>query len=176
LNDVGHTFKIGDDDRAPNFALLPSGDIANRVFIVGTLTEVEDVSDDPDDEYLRGRVVGQSGTTFVYAGQYAPDAAAFLRQVQGETPTFVAVTGKVQTYETDEGDTNVSVKPEVITEVDRSTREQWVSQTAAQTLDRIKTFEPEDDYFDRLTIGQYDSTPTDYVEGLVAEADQLIVE
>lgn len=171
LADAGHTFKLSDEERAPNYALLPTGERANRVFIVGTLTEVEDVG--TDSEYLRGRVVGPDGTAFVYAGQYQPEPASFLRQAKGDTPMFVAVTGKPKSYETDNGDVNVKLNPEVISEVDRDTREQWVSETAEQTLARIEAFDPEDDYVDCMAANEYDTPPGDYAESVAAGMEEL---
>src|SRR6056297_2415883 len=94
FNDASYTFKESDDERAPNYALLPTGERANRVFFVGTLTEKEDVGD--DSEYWRGRIVDPSGTFFVYAGQYQPEAASMLREL--EAPEYVAVAGKPRTY------------------------------------------------------------------------------
>ena len=108
FNDATYTFKESDDDRAPVYSLLPTGQRANRVFIVGTLTETEDVGD--DSEYWRGRIVDPTGTFFAYAGQYQPEATSVLRET--ETPAYVAVVGKPRTYETDEGDVNVSLRPE----------------------------------------------------------------
>ena len=137
FNDSTYTFKESDDERAPNYALLPTGDRANRVFIVGTLTETEDVGD--DSEYWRGRVVDPTGTFFVYAGQYQPEAAAVLRDT--EPPAYVAIVGKPRTYETDDGTVNVSVRPESIAVVDDATRDRWVVETAERTLDRIEAFE-----------------------------------
>ena len=110
FNDSTYTFKESDDDRAPNYALLPTGDRANRVFIVGTLTETEDVGE--ENEYWRGRVVDPTGTFFVYAGQYQPEAAAVLRDT--EPPAYVAIVGKPRTYEPEPGTINVSVRPETI--------------------------------------------------------------
>jgi len=141
LDDATFTFKESDDDRAPLYALLPTGEKANRLFIVGTLTEVNDVGD--DSEYLQARIVGPSGTFFAYAGQYQPEAAAFLRQA--DTPSYVAVTAKPRTYETDDG-INVSLRPESITEVDVTTRNKWVAETADQTLDRIDADDPSNEY------------------------------
>lgn len=46
FNDAGYTFKESDDERAPVYLLLPTGESANRVFLVGTLTEKEDVGED----------------------------------------------------------------------------------------------------------------------------------
>jgi RPA family protein len=141
FNDAGYTFKESDDDRAPVYALLPTGERVNRVFIAGTLTEKEDVGD--DSEYWRGRVVDPTGTFFVYAGQYQPDAASMLRDL--EPPAYVAVAGKPRTYETDEGDINVSVRPESISVIDDDTRDRWVVETAERTIDRIERFESDAD-------------------------------
>ncbi len=137
FNDSTYAFKESDDERAPNYALLPTGDRANRVFVVGTLTETEDVGD--DSEYWRGRVVDPTGTFFVYAGQYQPEAASVLRDT--EPPEYVSIVGKPRTYETDDGTVNVSLRPESIAVVDDETRDRWVVETAERTLDRIEAFE-----------------------------------
>ncbi len=136
FNDATYTFKESDDDRAPVYSLLPTGQRANRVFVAGTLTETEDVGD--DSEYWRGRIVDPTGTFFTYAGQYQPEATAVLRET--ETPAYVTVVGKPRTYETDEGDVNVSLRPESISVVEDATRNRWVVETAERTLDRIEAF------------------------------------
>jgi RPA family protein len=141
FNDATYTFKESDDERAPNYALLPTGDRANRVFVAGTLTETEDVGD--ESEYWRGRVVDPTGTFFVYAGQYQPEAAATLRDA--EPPAYVAIVGKPRTYETDDGSVNVSLRPESIAIVDEATRDRWVVETAERTLDRIAAVNEWDD-------------------------------
>jgi RPA family protein len=137
LNDATHIFKESDQERAPNFALLPSGETANRYFLVGTVTEVNDVG--KDSEYWQARIVDPTGTVFVYAGQYQPDAAAFLSGL--EPPAYVAITAKPSTYETDDGSVNVSLRPETITRVDEATRNQWVRETIDRTAARLDGFE-----------------------------------
>jgi len=140
FNDATFTFKESDDERAPVYVLLPTGERANRIFLVGTLTETEDVGEDA--EYWQGRVVDPNGDTFfTYAGQYQPEAASMLRDL--EPPAYVAVVGKPRTYETDEGEVNVSVRPESITKVDEATRDRWVVETAERTLDRVERFQDE---------------------------------
>jgi len=140
FNDATFTFKESDDERAPVYVLLPTGERANRIFLVGTLTETEDVGEDA--EYWQGRVVDPNGDTFfTYAGQYQPEAASMLRDL--EPPAYVAVVGKPRTYETDEGEVNVSVRPESITRVDEPTRDRWVVETAERTLDRVERFQDE---------------------------------
>ncbi|WP_439027788.1 RPA family protein [Haloarchaeobius sp. DT45] len=152
FNDATYTFKESDDERAPNFALLPTGDRANRVFVVGTLTETEDIGD--DSEYWRGRVVDPTGTFFVYAGQYQPEAASFLRET--EPPAYVSVVGKPRTFETDDGTINVSLRPESITPVDEATRNRWVVEAAERTLDRIEAFDDETNEYAAMAREHYD--------------------
>jgi len=137
FNDAHYTFKESDDERAPVYLLLPTGERANRVFIVGTLMETEDVGD--DSEYWQGQVIDPNGDRYyMYAGQYQPDAASMLREL--EPPAYISVVGKPRTYETDDGEVNVSVRPESITEVDAATRDRWVVETAERTLERVQRY------------------------------------
>jgi RPA family protein len=168
FNDATYVFKESDDERAPVYSLLPTGEQANRVFVVGTLTETEDVGE--DSEYWRGRIVDPTGTFFVYAGQYQPEAASALREA--ETPAYAAVVGKPRTYETDEGDVNVSLRPESITVVDAATRDRWVVETAERTLDRIETFDNADEY-DAMAETQYDADLGIYREQVVKALEDL---
>jgi RPA family protein len=168
FNDATYTFKESDDDRAPVYSLLPTGERANRVFVVGTLTETEDVGD--DSEYWRGRIVDPTGTFFAYAGQYQPEAASALRET--ETPAYVAVVGKPRTYETEEGDVNVSLRPESITLVDAATRDRWVAETADRTLDRIEAFDGTGEYA-TMAETQYDPDLSVYRDQVVKALEDL---
>jgi RPA family protein len=163
--DAGHMFKESDEERAPNFALLPTGHKMNRAFFVGTLTETDDVGN--DDEYWQGRVVDPTGTFFVYAGQYQPEAMSILREL--EPPAYVAVLGKPRSYETDSGEINVTVRPERITVVDSDVRNHWVAETADRTMDRIVEFrDGTSPYFD-TAVEQYEPDMQGYL-GHIAEA------
>lgn len=146
IEDAQHQYKEDpDDDRSANFALLPTGREVNRVFVVGTLTEKEDVGN--DNEYWHARVVDPTGTYHVYAGQYQPDAATLIRET--ETPEYVALTAKVTRYELDDGGYNVTLRPENMTVTDQATRDRWLIQTAEATLDRIKEIAATDPPGDR---------------------------
>jgi RPA family protein len=169
FNDAEYTFKESDDERAPLYLLLPTGERANRVFVVGTLTETEDVGE--DSEYWRGRVVDPTGTFYTYAGQYQPDAAAFLREAT--PPTYVAVVGKPRTYETDDGSVNVSLRPESITEVDAGTRDRWVVETARRTLERVRAFDPDTDEYDGLAAEEYGADVERYRRAAVEAIESL---
>ena len=169
FNDASYTFKESDDDRAPVYLLFPTGERANRVFVVGTLTETEDVGE--DNEYWRGRIVDPTGTFFVYAGQYQPDAASALREL--EPPAYVAIVGKPRTYETDEGGVNVSVRPESITEVDAATRDQWVVETADRTLDRIDGFDNAGNEYARMAGEEYGDDISAYKASVINGLESL---
>jgi RPA family protein len=168
FNDATYTFKESDDDRAPVYSLLPTGQRANRVFVAGTLTETEDVGD--DSEYWRGRIVDPTGTFFAYAGQYQPEATSVLRDA--ETPAYVTIVGKPRTYETDDGDVNVSLRPESISIVDADTRNRWVVETAERTLDRIEAFDETNEYA-TMAETQYDPDLSIYRDGVIAALEAL---
>ena len=169
FNDAHYTFKESDDERAPVYLLLPTGERVNRVFVVGTLTETEDVGD--ESEYWRGRVVDPTGTFFVYAGQYQPEAAGVLRDT--EPPAYVAVTGKPRTYETDDGTVNVSLRPESITVVDAPTRDRWVVETAERTMDRLEQFAAGEGEYVAMAREQYGDDVSDYVEAVVTALEGI---
>ena len=166
LNATTHTFQESDEERAPVYGLTPTGIGINRVFVVGTLTETADVGN--DSEYWQGKVFAASSPVYVYAGQYQPEAMAALRAA--ETPTYVAIVGKLRTYES--GDrVNVAIEPESITEVDESTREAWVAEAAAQTSDRIEAFEAGEASFGAQAQDEYGESLSELREAVVAIED-----
>jgi RPA family protein len=169
FNDATYTFRESDDDRAPVYVLLPTGAKANRVFVVGTLTETEDVGS--DDEYWQGRIVGPTGTFFVYAGQYQPEAAGMLRET--EPPAFVALVGKPRTYETDDGNVNVSLRPEHLTVVDDVARHRWVTETAERTLDRLDAFDDPGNEYAEMAREQYGEMVAKYREATIEALESL---
>jgi RPA family protein len=97
-----------------------------------------------------------------------------------EPPAYVAVVGKPRTYETEEGEVNVSIRPESITEVDEATRDRWVTETAQRTIDRISNFEEADhDEYVEMAREEYDLPVENYrraaveaLEGLEAEESE----
>jgi len=133
LRECRHQFREGDDEKSPTFVLLPTGERCNRVFIVGTLTEKQRQGD--QNIFYRGRVVDPTGTFFVMAGSYQPEAMQQLAKI--ETPAFVAVVGKPNLYQKPDGAFIISVRVESITVVDKETRDLWVLDAARATLDRI---------------------------------------
>lgn len=135
LRECRYQFKDGEDEKSPTFVLLPTGERCNRVFLVGTLTEK--LRQGEQNIFYRGRVVDPTGTFFVMAGSYQPEAMQQLAKI--ETPAFVAVIGKPSIYRKDEASAPlVSVRIESINVVDKEIRDLWTLDTAARTLDRIE--------------------------------------
>ncbi len=132
FDDSELSYSESDEERAPNYVVTPTGARVNRLFAVGVLTEVEDVNP----EMVRGRIVDPTGAFVTYAGQYQPDALAFLERA--DPPAFLALSGKARTYEPEDGDRiYTSVRPESVSEVDADTRDRWVVTAADRTLERI---------------------------------------
>ncbi|MFT4921115.1 MAG: RPA family protein [Haloarculaceae archaeon] len=135
LNAATHSFTRSEDEgdeRAPKFTLLPSGEAANRVLVVGTLIETSDVGS--DSEFWKGRVMAASEAVNIYAGQYQAEAMDVLRSAT--TPAYVAVVGKIHHYETDYG-VNVSIQPEHISIIGGEVRDSWVAETIDATQQRL---------------------------------------
>jgi len=125
-------------DRSPNFIVTPTGIICNRVFIVGVLTEVENIGLEGQTMY-RARIADPTGVFTVYAGEYQPSAALFLSSVK--TPAYVAVVGKARMFTPEKGAYYMSVRPEEINLVDEYVRNRWVYMTSLFTLEAIRTME-----------------------------------
>jgi hypothetical protein len=136
LRECRYQFKDGEDEKSPTFVLLPTGERSNRIFIVGTLTEKTRQGE--QNIFYRGRVVDPTGTFFVMAGSYQPEAMQQLARI--EPPQFVAVIGKPNLYQKPDGSFMNSVRIESITVVDKDTRDLWVLDAAKQTLDRVDAF------------------------------------
>jgi RPA family protein len=127
----------GEGEREPSYVLTPLGAMVNRLFVVGVLTDVEQVSS--ENEMWRGHVSDPTGIYALFAGQYQPRASSFL--AQAETPSYVAVTGKARGYEPEPDVLLVSVRPETIWEVDADLRDYWIVETCRHTLQRLEAME-----------------------------------
>lgn len=125
------------DERAPNYIITPTGVKCNRLFIIGVVTEVENIG--KDNNLWRARIADPTGVFTLYAGQYQPEAAIFLSEL--EVPAYVALVGKARKYEPEDGNVYLSVRPEEINTADEKQRDMWVIETAERTLERIKIME-----------------------------------
>lgn len=169
-----HSYRAGETERSPVYVVTPTGARVNRLFVVGVLTELTWVND----ETLRARIADPTGTFVVYAGQYQPDVRAALAEL--ESPTFLAVTGKANLFEPEDGDrVFTSIRPEAIGEVEADTRDQWTVSTAERTIARIGRMAATLDGAEqnestvRIAREEYRTTPA-YLSGLYEQCLEAV--
>jgi len=122
----------GTGERPPSYVVTPLGAKVNRVFVVGVITDVENVGTDGQPMW-RARVSDPTGTFHVYAGQYQPEAAAAMSKLR--PPVFGAIVGKSRIYSPQPGTTYTSIRPETIKSVDEGVRDFWILE-ACRSLQR----------------------------------------
>ena len=124
----------GTGERAPSYVITPLGAKVNRIFVVGVITDVENVGTDMQPMW-RARVSDPTGTFHVYAGQYQPEAAAALSKLK--PPVFGAIVGKSRVYSPEPGTVYTSVRPEVIKAVDERVRDFWILEACRSLQKRL---------------------------------------
>ena len=124
----------GQGEMAPSYVVTPLGAKINRLFVIGVLTDVENISE--SGELIRAHVSDPTGIFTIYSGQYQQDVTEALSNI--EVPAFVAIIGKAKTYSPEEGTVYVSIRPEKIMEVDAEARNRWILETCKNTKDRIE--------------------------------------
>ncbi len=123
----------GDGEKTPSHIITPLGGKVNRLFIVGVLTDVENVSE--GGEFVRAHISDPTGVFTLYSGQFQQDVTDQLLNI--DVPTFVAVVGKIRTYTPDDEELYVSIRPETIREVNADMRARWILETSLHTKQRI---------------------------------------
>ena len=124
----------GGGERAPSYLVTPLGAKVNRVFVVGVVTDVENVGTDMQPMW-RARVADPTGTFHIYAGQYQPEAAAALSKLK--PPVFGAIVGKSRIYSPEAGTVYTSIRPEAIKAVDESVRDYWILEACRSLKKRL---------------------------------------
>jgi RPA family protein len=124
----------GAGERAPSYVITPLGAKVNRIFVVGVITDIENVGTDMQPMW-RARVSDPTGTFHVYAGQYQPEAAAALSKLK--PPVFGAIVGKSRVYSPDPGTVYTSIRPEAIKAVDERVRDFWILEACRSLRKRL---------------------------------------
>jgi RPA family protein len=122
LNDSSLVVK-GEEERAPTYVTTPLGARVNRVYVVGVITDLENVGS-PEEPMWRAKIIDPTGTTYISAGQFQPEAALAMSKLT--VPGFAAIIGKVRIYSPEEGVMYISIRPETVKSVDKATRDAWV--------------------------------------------------
>ncbi len=125
-------------ERTPSYVVTPLGAMVNRVYMVGVLTETENLGTQ-DDPMWRARVSDPTGTYFVSAGQYQPGAATAISSL--EPPAFVAVVGKSSVYRPDDESMFTSLRCECIKVVSEELRDYWILEAARALKTRLEAME-----------------------------------
>src|SRR3990172_9485379 len=108
------------DSYQPSIFLSPTGAEVNRVIVAGVAVEKEDGGS--DNPFWRLRVVDPTGASFIYAGQYQPEAMKAIQKL--DVPSFVIVSGKLSHYTPEQGgETIVSIRADSIATVSLDTRD-----------------------------------------------------
>ncbi len=121
------------EEKAPSYVVTQLEAKVNRLYLVGVLTDVENVAS--EGEMWRARISDPTGIYTVYAGQYQQEAAHVLSE--SDVPSYVAIVGKARAYEPEEDVVYTSVRAETVKEVDVDARDQWIVETAKHTKKRI---------------------------------------
>jgi len=124
----------GMEDNAPNYLITPLGDRVNRIYLIGVMMSKTNTGTE-DSPMYRAEVRDPTGTFYLYAGQYQPQAVSSLTVL--EPPMLVGVVGKVRTFMKDDGTFYTSVKPEMIFPVDIPQRDRWVLSAARYTREKM---------------------------------------
>jgi len=121
-------------EMTPSYVVTPLGAKVNRLFVIGVLTDVENISQ--EGELVRAHISDPTGVFTLYSGQYQKDVTDALSNI--DVPTFVAVIGKARTYTPEEGMLYVSIRPERILEVSADIRDKWIYETCKNTKERVE--------------------------------------
>jgi len=123
---------------SPAHNLSPLGAMINRVFVIGVITDVENIST-KEDPLWRARLSDPTGTYFVSAGKYSPEAAGALARIR--PPAFCSVIGKTRSYKPEEGVVYLSLKAESVIPSTAALRDLWVLEACKNLKKRIQLAE-----------------------------------
>ncbi|MFA6803844.1 MAG: glycerol dehydrogenase [Candidatus Methanomethylophilaceae archaeon] len=161
--------KKGADEKSPSYLITPLGAMVNRVMIAGVLLEKTNTGTE-EEPMWKGRIQDVSGSFFINVGKFQPEASAAMVDI--ETPSFVAVVGKVRTYTADDGRVFVSVRPERIINIDDATRNFWVLESAQSMWKRLiamkNALQTQDPTIDDLVAKGF---PPQDAEGIISALD-----
>lgn len=165
LRDIRKTFKSGNDVKSPSFALLPTGERANRVLVCGILMNR---TNSDKGTWVRANVMDITGTFSVSAsGDFQPETKRQLTRIDITKLTYVAIVGAPKLFRPSEDATpTVSVDARQIYTITNAVYSQWVQDAAQATIDRVKVLtsdaETEDIVSARDIYG--DIKPVEWVE------------
>jgi len=124
-------------EREPGYIITPLGAKINRLYVVGVLTDIENLDRNCGVHY-RARISDRTGVFYIYAGQYDPKVINILSTI--EPPAYVAVIGKSRMYSPTEDKIFVSIRPENMVVVDKNARDYWLLDACKSLKTRLDAF------------------------------------
>lgn len=121
-------------ERSPSYVVTPLGAKINRLFVVGVITDIDNVGSD-DQPMWRARLSDPTGVYVLSAGLYQPEAANALSGI--EPPAFAAVMGKTRVYSPEEGTLYLSIRPEMIRTTNDAVRNYWTLECCRSLRTRL---------------------------------------
>ena len=121
-------------ERSPSYVVTPLGAKINRLFVVGVITDIDNVGSD-DQPMWRARLSDPTGVYVLSAGLYQPEAARALSGI--EPPAFAAVMGKTRVYSPEEGTLYLSIRPEMIRAANDAVRNYWTLECCRSLRTRL---------------------------------------
>lgn len=121
-------------ERSPSYVVTPLGAKINRLFVVGVITDIDNVGSD-DQPMWRARLSDPTGVYVLSAGLYQPEAARTLSGI--EPPTFAAVMGKTRVYSPEEGTLYLSIRPEMVRIANDAVRDYWTLECCRSLRTRL---------------------------------------
>jgi len=121
------------DGKTIRYLVSPFGALINRVFFVGTVT---DVIESKERKSIKARISDITGVISIYAGEFQPDVYTFLKLLENE-PTIVMLTAKIRIFEPEEGRKIPIIRPEWIKKAKLSDRNAWIIDVASSTIERL---------------------------------------
>lgn len=160
------------DSYQPSIYLSPTGAEVNRVLVAGVAVEKEDVGS--DNSFWRVRIVDPTGASFVYAGQYQPEAMKAIQKL--EVPSFVIVSGKLSHYTPEQGgETIVSIRAESIAPVSLELRDHALADITMHTARRIQDAKGNKNvqcYYSNYDFGSLAKSLTELLNQVLEDATQ----
>jgi len=161
-------YQKGDDQFKVTHVVSPTGENIHRVVLIGTVTEKEDIGSDK--EYWRLRIVDPTGSILAYAGQYQPEAS--LQASILEVPQYVAISGKVKLFTTEDGTVITSISAEKIIPVTKLEKDQYLYFAARNLLTRL--LEPTQNESVKMATEHYGIDNAKYFEMAKKVIDSLL--
>lgn len=180
------------EDMIPSYVVSPLGTLANRVFIAGVVTEIENLGSDSE-PFWRVRITDPTGVFYLSAGQFQPEVALAISKLK--IPSFVCVLGKTRTYTPEGGAMYVTILPESVVETTRETRDLWILDTVKKTQERLncmsealKNDSPSEEWLIDMGFKQvvahgvmkalnlYDEIPIDYYREMLMDPLRTLAE